>query len=87
MQRIIIIIVMRCLEVLGYGELASINLDGIKEGFNQKEQNLSWWFYKLSDEVLKEEGFDADHRCDHCLERYGKDDKSLIEKGFCYELE
>lgn len=73
--------IMHCLQVLGYGKLASINLDGIQEGFDQKEQNLSWWFYKLSDEVLKEEGFDSDHRCGHCLKRYGEDDKSLIEKG------
>lgn len=73
--------IMRALQVLGYGKFGSINLNGIREGFEQEEQNLIWWFEGLKREVLEEEGFHTDHRCEHCLKKYKKDDKSLIEKS------
>ena len=36
---------------------------------------------ELEQEVLAEEHFDGDGRCEHCLKKYGKDDRSLRESG------
>ena len=36
---------------------------------------------ELEKEVLAEEHFDGDGRCEHCLKKYGKDDRSLRESG------
>lgn len=76
----------RTLILMNYGDFASSNLDGLDDPFtkfraHRKEQNFKWYFNKLEKEVLEEEGFYLDHRCEHCLKKYRKDDKSLIEKG------
>lgn len=36
---------------------------------------------ELEKEVLEEEHFKGDGRCEHCLKKYGKDDRSLRESG------
>jgi hypothetical protein len=72
--------IMRALQVLGYGQFESSNLPGTKHGFKQDIQNLRWWFCEIEEEVLKEEGFYTDNRCKWCLEKYGKDDRSMLEE-------
>lgn len=73
--------IMRGLSILGFGYFGSCNLDGIKEGHEQKEQNLKWWFNELEHQVLEEEGFyNKTHRCEHCLAKYHKDTKSILER-------
>jgi hypothetical protein len=65
--------VMRGLQVLGYGKFESDNLDGLHYGFEQREQNLKWWFRQIEDEVLNEEGYhNGTHFCPCCKARYGK---------------
>ena len=87
---------MRTLQVQGYGYFGSDNIDALAESsgiigaradgkyltnVNQDIQNLKWWFSKLCDEVLVEEGWrDKTYRCEYCLEKYRKDTASLIEK-------
>lgn len=56
--------ILRALVVMGYGKFGAVN----------RNDTLNYWFANLQKEVLKEEGFDTDHQCDHCYERYGKDD-------------
>lgn len=84
--------IMRTLVILGYGYFGSSNLTGIEEASNhfhshvvtnvtQDIQNLRWWFCKLEQDVIEEEGWKGDHQCTHCLERYKKDDALLIEQG------
>ncbi len=68
---------MRTLAALGFGRFESSNLDGTRHGTEQPEQNLKWWFGKLEDEVLVEESFDADGKCNYCSAKYGKDDADL----------
>lgn len=66
--------VMRGLYLCGYGYLdKSINLNG-KDNFEQDEHDLNWWFNKLCEDVLNEEGFYSDNRCEYCREKYKKDD-------------
>jgi len=84
--------IFRCLEMMGYGYYGSSNLDAITEqgpnhtrsssvrNVTSKEQNLMWWSSELRSQVLDEEGFRTDHRCGHCLAKYGKDTRSIIEK-------
>jgi len=80
---------MRTLYIQGYGYFGSSNMDATKESewtykvnnVTQDIQNLKWWFSQLESEVLEEEGFKGDHRCEYCLNRYRKDDATLIEKG------
>lgn len=79
----------RTLHILGYGYMGSSNLDGTSTTGNrydsfQKEHNLRWWFHQLENEVLFEENWhhrprrDPDYgRCEYCLARYGKDDRSI----------
>jgi len=67
--------IMRCLEIQRFGYFGPNNLDGIEDcGAKQPEQNLRWWFSKLENEVLIEEGFQGDGHCAYCLEKYHKDD-------------
>lgn len=74
--------IMRGLNILGYGFFGSDNLDATHDGHPQPYTNLKWWFSKLEHEVLEEEGYyDKTHRCKYCLERYKKDDLTLIEQG------
>jgi len=74
---------LRALVSMGYGYFGSSNLDAITERRgNDPRQNLKYWFDTvLTREVLEEEGFHGNHRCEYCLDRWGKDDKSMIEKG------
>ena len=88
--------IMRALQIMGYGYFGSDNLDAHAESKNgggpkteeglyvanitQPNQNLKWWFSQLSSEVLEEEGYRADGRCEYCLDRYRKDTRSVIEK-------
>lgn len=71
--------VMRGLQILGYGKFASSNLDGTQDSSTkyhdnvQPEHNLKWWFGKLEKQVLAEEGYGGDNKCQHCKKRYGKD--------------
>jgi len=70
--------ILRALEVLGYGYLGPNNLDAVQHGRGDVPHlNLQWWFSQLQEEVLKEEGWYSDNRCEHCLEKYGKDDQSV----------
>jgi hypothetical protein len=73
--------IMRGLAIMGYGFFGSVNLDGVADSYDglasQKEHNLRWWFSQLEEEVLEEEGFYTDGRCEYCLENYKKDDRSL----------
>ena len=87
---------MRALQILGYGYFGSSNLDAHRESMSgygpknedgkyltnitQPHQNLRWWFGVLEREVLNEEGFDKDNRCEYCLGKYRKDTKSIIER-------
>jgi hypothetical protein len=85
---------MRTLQIQGYGYFGSDNLNGLRESegsgasadgkyitnVTQAVQNLKWWFSRLCNEVLVEEGFRSDHRCDYCLEKYKKDTASILEK-------
>lgn len=68
--------IMRCLYLQGYGWLGSVNLNGLEEEpglAKQPENNLNWWFHQLQDEVLEEEHFHGDGRCDYCMKHYHKD--------------
>lgn len=79
--------VMRGLQILRYGYFGSSNLDAVVEArshyqisnVTSPEQNLKWWFSNIEKEVLKEEGFKTDQRCEYCLKKYRKDTKSIIE--------
>jgi hypothetical protein len=76
--------VMRGLQVLGYGYFGSVNLDGIQEknGGRIPEHNLKWWFCQLEHAVLEEEGFyNKTHRCEHCINKYRKDDTRVKHYG------
>jgi len=67
--------IMRTLEFLRYGRLASSNLSAVEHGFSDEpRQNLRWWFCELEKQVLEEEGFRGNKECDYCLNKYGKDD-------------
>lgn len=66
--------IMRCLRILGYGEFGAVNAEP------SEPPELSAWLRRLEDEVMEEEGFQTDNRCEWCLKRYGKDDKSEKEK-------
>ena len=73
--------IMRGLALVKHGYLGSCNLDAVKEGKStQPECNLRWWLQKIEEEVLEEEGYKADGRCPYCLNKYGKDTKSVQEK-------
>lgn len=84
--------IFRCLQILGYGYYGSCNLDGLTEqspnhirssavrNVTSKEQNLMWWSAQLRDQVLEEEGFGGNNRCEYCLEKYHKDTASILEK-------
>jgi hypothetical protein len=60
--------ILRGLAVLGYGYThGPVNIQG--EG----HRNFKWWLSQLEDEVLKEEGFGGDNRCEYCFQQHGKD--------------
>jgi hypothetical protein len=59
--------VLRAIAVLGYGAFGPVN----------HNHNLNALMYELEKEVLEEEGFDTDHTCTYCMERYRKDDSTL----------
>lgn len=63
--------IMRALQVLGYGDFGPCNIPDKDLDI----WNLRWWFCQLENRVLAEEGFDGDHHCEHCMERYDNDDK------------
>jgi hypothetical protein len=67
--------IMRCLELLNYGYFGPDNLPDSEES---PKKNLKWWFHCLTREVLKEENFDRSNKCDHCLEKWGKDGAGRI---------
>jgi hypothetical protein len=80
--------IMRGLHILGYGYFGSSNLSAIVEAkshyhragnVTSPEQNLKWWFSNLEQEVLEEEGFKSDHRCEYCLAKYRKDTATILE--------
>jgi hypothetical protein len=79
--------IMRGLQILGYGYFGSSNLSAEVEAKSQyrmgnvtsPEQNLKWWFSNLEQEVLEEEGFKSDHRCEYCLAKYRKDTATILE--------
>lgn len=76
---------MRTLELLGYGRLSSVNLNGFEDSATkylakQPEHNLRWWFEQLEEEVLEEENYKGDGHCDYCMERYHKDTKTFLER-------
>lgn len=56
--------ILRTLAIMGYGSFGAVN----------REDTLNYWFSKLQTEVLEEEGFNTNHQCEHCYEKYGKDD-------------
>jgi len=58
--------ILRTLDILGYGSL--------HRPPENTYHDLRRWFEQLEKEVLKEEGFyDNTHKCDFCVEHYGKD--------------
>jgi hypothetical protein len=67
--------IMRGLEVLGYGYLGCVNLDGVQDNKGTMPiHNLRWWLEEIKDEVLREENWKGSGECDYCLIHYGKDD-------------
>ena len=76
----------RLLVALGYCFWGANNLPGTHESATnqceckaiQDEQNVSWWFDRLKDKVLEEEGYFTDHQCQHCLKLYKKDSHGPI---------
>lgn len=76
---------LRALSVLGYGYFGSVNtpyksLDKSQHTWDQ-DSNLCYWFNRLKEEVLEEENWkrygDGSGRCEYCLKKYRKDDKSV----------
>lgn len=59
--------IFRTLQIFGYGVFGAVNVP-------KERTNLSWWFEQLQNKVLEEEHFGGNGQCDHCLQRYGKDD-------------
>lgn len=57
--------IIRCLTYLHYGFLG--------DDMTPSPHNLKFWFNHLCDEVLREEGFKGENKCDFCLEKFGKD--------------
>lgn len=80
--------ILRALKVLGYGYFGPCNLDAFEDNYpvkrfqniTRKEQNLSWLCNELEKEVLDEEGFYSDHRCERCFKKYGRDTKSMLDE-------
>ena len=71
--------IMRTLHIQNYGWFGSSNLNALQEEPLKAKQpinNLRWWFGKLEDEVLEEEDFKGNGRCEYCLKRYHQDTKS-----------
>lgn len=50
--------IMRGLEVLGFGFLGCDNLNAVQlNKSDEPRHNLKWWFARLKNEILEEEGF------------------------------
>lgn len=69
---------LRALSVLGYGFFGAVNV-GYEQG--DLDHNLNYWLSRLEKEVLDEENWYGDHRCEFCFNKYGKDDRSLLDQG------
>lgn len=61
--------ILRSLRVLGYGYFGPINIPNEVYG----KSNLSWWMRTMEEQVLEEEGFQGNNKCDYCLDKYRKD--------------
>jgi hypothetical protein len=61
--------ILRGLMILGYGYFGSDTVQDKVDPY----RNLKFWFSELVSQVLNEENFRSTHECDHCLEKYGKD--------------
>lgn len=61
---------LRCLVLSGYGQYGPVNI----------HDNVNAWFDTVKREVLAEEGFGSHGNCDHCMERYYKDDSCLAKE-------
>jgi len=81
------------LYLLGYGYYGPTNLNAFEDTtllicqvsipslllkVTDRRQNLSWWRASLKQEVLKEENFKGNGRCEYCLKRYKKDDSKAL---------
>lgn len=74
--------IMRSLVMFGNGYFGASNMDAVEERrLDDPHLNVKWWFSQLEKQVLAEEGFNGDHRCDYCRTKYYKDDNYLIERG------
>lgn len=59
--------ILRALALLGYGTIrGAVNMP-------EERTNLKWWLSEIENEVLAEEGYGGDNKCDYCFQRYGKD--------------
>lgn len=55
---------LRTIQILGCGKFGAVN----------DPKTLNFWFAEIEDEVLQEENFNGSHECEHCYNKYGKDD-------------
>lgn len=67
--------IMRGLIALGFGYFGRSNLDAIQEGRSDiPEHNLKWWFHRIVQEYLDEEGFYnkscSPEQCSQLLNKY-----------------
>ena len=58
---------LRSLVAMGYAYYGANNTPAERE-------NAQWLFSEVCNNVLQEENFDGSGECDHCLEKWGKDD-------------
>ena len=65
--------VLRGMAVLGYGYFGAANVPAPN---NDPRVNFNYWIAKLELQVLDDEGFNSDHKCAYCSNRYGKDDST-----------
>jgi hypothetical protein len=68
--------ILRGLVLFGYGYFGSDNLSAVEERKSTNpKHNVKWWFGKIKDEVLEEEGYGTDNVCEHCTKLYYKDSR------------
>ena len=67
--------IIRCVYIMGYGYFGPSDQSAIDIYITAKapEENLSWWLSQLKTQVLTEEGFKLDNKCDFCYSIYGWD--------------